>query len=130
LLSITAAISEDPPARVPLVADEAAPPVIAKVFEGIRATGGHPLTMRRAVANALEASAAYITLARTLRRNDHEPRSLGELAILRTLQLESGDYEFRQHSRMARSCGVSEAQIAALQNWRGSDLFAPHFGMG
>jgi alkylhydroperoxidase family enzyme len=125
LRSFAAGPADDAVARVPLVSDEAAPPAVADVFALIRANGDKPLAMHRAVANAPEASAAYIGLARTLRRDDHVPRSLRELAILRTLQIENGKYEFQQHSRMARSCGVSAAQIAALEGWRTSGLFSP-----
>jgi len=111
-------------ARVPLVCDEDAPPVLASVFAQIRARGGEPNNMHRAVANAPDAAAAYFELAWTLRRDDHVPRSLRELAILRTLQLENGEYEFRAHARMARQHGVVDEQIDALQNWTTSDLYS------
>jgi alkylhydroperoxidase family enzyme len=111
-------------ARVPLVCDEDAPPLLASIFAQIRARGLEPNNMHRAVANAPDAAAAYFELAWTLRRDDHVPRSLRELVILRTLQLENGEYEFRAHTRMARQYGVADAQIEALQNWGTSDLFS------
>lgn len=125
LTTLTASSAEEPVARVPLVSDEAAPPVVKDVFAVIRSMGDQPLTMHRTVVNAPEAGAAYIGLARTLRRDNHISGQIRELAILRTLQLENGAYEFQQHSRRARGCGVSEAQIAALQNWRTSNLYSP-----
>ena len=125
LPTIAVVSADEPKARVPLVSDEAAPPVVADIFKGVRAAGGNPLNMHRAVANAPDPFAAYVGLARALRKDDHVPRGLRELAILRTLQLESGDYEIDQHTRMARSCGLSDAQIAALGGWRESSLFTP-----
>ena len=115
----------EPDARVPLVSDAAAPPAVAEFFNGIRASGAQPLTMHRAVANAPDLFTAYVGMARAIRSDNHVPRPLRELAILRTLQIENGQYEIDQHTRMARSCGMSEAQIAAMGAWRGSPLFSP-----
>ena len=114
-----------PDSRVPLVSDAAAAPAVADFFNGMRASGAQPLTMHRAVANAPELFTAYVGMARAIRNDNHVPRPLRELAILRTLQLESGEYEIEQHTRMARSCGMSGEQIAALDHWRTSTLFTP-----
>jgi len=123
LQSATVVLADEAPAGVPLVSDEAAPPAVVSVFAAIRAAGDKRLNMHRAVANAPEGSADYIGLARTVRRYEHVPRPLRELVILRALQLENGDYEFKWHSRMAQDCGITDAQIAALQAWRTSTLF-------
>ena len=125
LLAASPSGSAEADARVPLVSDTDAAPAAADIFQAIRASGASPLDMHRAVANAPELFAAYVGMARALRKDDHVSRQLRELAILRTLQLEEGGYEIQQHTRMARSCGVSEAQIAALGDWRASKLFAP-----
>lgn len=122
---VAAAPASEPAARVPLVSDEAASPIAAEMFKAIRSGGGNPLTMHRAVANAPELFSAYAGMARALRRDDHVSRSHRELAILRTLQMENGEYEIEQHTRMARSCGLSEAQLAALATWRKSEAFSP-----
>lgn len=118
-------VAAEPGARVPLVSDADAAPAAAEIFKGIRASGASPLNMHRAVANAPKPFAAYVGLARALRADDHVPRQLRELAILRTLQLEDGGYEIEQHTHMARSCGMSEAQIAAVNDWHASTLFTP-----
>ena len=118
-----AAVEQD--SRVPLVTDAAAPPSVAAFFNAIRASGSQPLTMHRAVANAPDLFIAYAGMARAIRNDNHVSRPIRELAILRTLQLENGDYEIGQHTRMARSCGMSEEQLAALTTWRGSMLFSP-----
>ncbi len=122
---VVAIAAGDQGSRVPLVSDEAAAPVVSDFYKAMRAAGTQPLTMHRAVANAPELFAAYAGMARAIRRDDHVPRPLRELAILRTLQLENGEYEVGQHTRMALSCGMSGEQIAALDQWRSSKLFAP-----
>lgn len=125
LAMLATAPARGEPDRVPPVADDAAPPAVASIFAAIRAGGSNPLSMHRAVANAPELFVAYVNMARALRQDDHVSRPLRELAILRTLQIEEGTYEIEQHTRMARSCGLSEAQIGAMKDWRGSTLFDP-----
>jgi alkylhydroperoxidase family enzyme len=49
---------------------------------------------------------------------------LRELALLRTVRLEGGTYEWVQHVPVARKLGVSEAQLAALE---AGDIDAPCF---
>lgn len=109
--------------RVPQVSDDQATPGVRAVFNGIRAGGNQPLNMHRAVANAPELFVAYSNMAQTLRNHSHVPRAFRELVILRTLQLEGGDYEIAQHSPMALSCGITAGQIAALEHWRNGTLF-------
>jgi alkylhydroperoxidase family enzyme len=43
--------------------------------------------------------------------------------IVRTLQVEGGEYEFALHAHLATSCGISQAQIDALSHWQKSNLF-------
>lgn len=117
--------ASDALARVPLVSSETPPAAVAGLFDEMRAGGKQPSNMHRAVANAPEAAAAYFRLAWALRNDDHVSRPLKELAILRTLQLVEGAFEFHQHTRMALACGVTEAQIAALPEWSNSGLFTP-----
>ncbi len=49
-------------------------------------------------------------MARAIRNDNHVPRPIPELAILRTLQMENGEYEIGQYTRMARSCGLSRQE--------------------
>lgn len=123
--AVMAIAAAEQDSRVPLVTDTAAPPAVAAFFNGIRASGAQPLTMHRAVANAPDIFIAYAGMARAIRSDNHVPRPIRELAILRTLQMENGEYEIGQHTRMARSCGMSDEQLAALTAWRTSTLFSP-----
>lgn len=123
MTSLFGSATADPVSRVPQVSDAEAAPAAASIFASIRAAGSEPLTMHRAVANAPELFAAYTAMARSIRRDAHVPRIYRELVILRSLQLENGQYEIDQHINMALSCGITSAQIAALATWRDSGLF-------
>jgi alkylhydroperoxidase family enzyme len=66
---------------------------------------------------------ARLDMAYALRYDVLTPPLLRELAILRTGQILHSDYELDQHIPLAKACGVSDAQIAALPDWRASALF-------
>lgn len=53
-----------------------------------------------------------------------EPR-FRELAILRAAIVGDSRFEYSQHLKVARMVGVSEAKLAALKGWAGSDQFDP-----
>jgi len=48
---------------------------------------------------------------------------LREIAILRTAKVSSSVYEWTQHVPIARAVGVSDAQIAAMDNWEAAACF-------
>ena len=110
--------------RVPLVSDHASDPDVAKTFDNTLSHGGYILNLNRMIANAPRLMAPAGAYARALRYTaDDIPRSYRELMIVRTLQVEGGDYEFALHTHIARSCGVSQAKIDALPHWQKSNLF-------
>jgi alkylhydroperoxidase family enzyme len=49
---------------------------------------------------------------------------LRELVILRVGQLCGSEYEFGQHIRIAKACGVSYEDMAALQDYEAGELFS------
>ncbi|GEM_PF-601313 len=51
-----------------------------------------------------------------------DPR-LREIAILRTAKVSRSVYEWTQHVPMAKHVGVTDAQIAAMDNWQGASCF-------
>ena len=124
LASVGTQAQDRPPARVPLVPSVTSEPTVGPIFEGIKARGGEPLNMHRAVANAPKIFKAYVDMAITLRTAAITPRADRELIILRTAQLGGGEYEFAQHRPMALSCGITVAQIDALPQWNASTLFS------
>jgi 4-carboxymuconolactone decarboxylase len=48
---------------------------------------------------------------------------LREIAILRTAKVSHSIYEWTQHVPMARHVGVTEAQVAAMDNWQNAKCF-------
>jgi alkylhydroperoxidase family enzyme len=46
-----------------------------------------------------------------------------EIAILRTAAVSRSKYEWTQHVPIARSAGVSDEQIAAIENWEAAKCF-------
>jgi alkylhydroperoxidase family enzyme len=111
-------------ARVPLVPSDTKDPIVGPIFDGIRARGGQPLHMHRAVANAPKIFKSYVDMAIALRTAAATPRPDRELIILRTAQLVGGDYEFAQHRPMAVSCGITAAQLDTLSQWKRSGSFS------
>ena len=110
--------------RVPLISDQPTDPDVQKSFQATVSRGGYILNLNRMIANAPKLMAPAGAYARALRyAADDIPRNYRELMIVRTLEVEGGDYEFALHTHMARSCGVSQAQIDALPRWRSSNLF-------
>lgn len=113
-----------PPApRVPLVDPETRDPGVADLFDAIRAHGGGPLNLHRALANAPALLGPYLDLAFALRTKTTTPRKDRELIILRTLQLVGGEYGFAHHRRMGRAFGLTDDQIEHLAAWHGSEHF-------
>jgi 4-carboxymuconolactone decarboxylase len=51
-----------------------------------------------------------------------DPR-LREIAILRTAKVTRSVYEWTQHVPMAKHVGVTDAQVAAMDNWQGASCF-------
>jgi alkylhydroperoxidase family enzyme len=110
--------------RVPLIPNETTDPDVQRTFQATLSRGGYILNLNRMIANAPKLMAPAGAYARALRyAADDIPRNYRELMIVRTLQVEGDDYEFALHTHMARSCGVSQAQIDALPHWKTSNLF-------
>jgi 4-carboxymuconolactone decarboxylase len=103
--------------RVPLADFE---PALRKRLEEL---WGEPPNLYKALGNHPKLTAAWTEFSRTLRHDTRTPRALRELVILRGAQLMKSEYEWAQHLKMARKCGVSEEQIAALADWKNSKTF-------
>ena len=103
--------------RVPMAQFE---PALKKRLEEL---WGKPINLHRALGNHPKLAEAYTEFSNTLRHGTRTPRELRELVILRGAQLMGSEYEWAQHLKMARKAGVREDQIAALADWRASNLF-------
>ncbi len=119
----------DPPRAVSRFGAMAEPlddPILADMFQRIRATRGHVLNIHRVAGQApkmLRAQAAY---ARALREESSLPRATQELMILRIAQVNDSDYEQSVHRPIALACGVAAAKIEALPAWNDASVFEPH----
>jgi alkylhydroperoxidase family enzyme len=108
--------------RLPALPDPS-DPYLMEMFAKIRAKGGQPLNIHLVQGFAPELAKARLDMAYALRYDVVTLPALREMAILRTGQILRSDYELDQHLPLARACGITEAQIAALPDWRGSALF-------
>jgi alkylhydroperoxidase family enzyme len=93
------------------------------MFAKIRDKGGAPLNIHLVQGFAPALAKARLDMAYALRYDVEMSPLLRELAILRTGQILHSDYELDQHVPIAKACGVTDAQIAALPDWRSSGLF-------
>jgi alkylhydroperoxidase family enzyme len=108
--------------RLPALPDPT-DPYLKDMFAKIRARGGEPLNIHLVQGFAPALAKARLDMAYALRYDVVTSPLLRELAILRTGQILHSDYELDQHVPIAKSCGVTDAQIAALPDWRASELF-------
>jgi alkylhydroperoxidase family enzyme len=108
--------------RLPMLPDPS-DPYLKEMFAKVHAKGGQPLNIHLVQGFAPKLAKARLDMAYALRYDVVTPTLLREMAILRTGQILHSDYELDQHIPLARACGMTEAQIAALPAWRGSDLF-------
>jgi alkylhydroperoxidase family enzyme len=114
--------ADAPVSRLPALPDPS-DPYLEEMFAKIRAKGGAPLNIHLVQGFAPKLAKARLDMAYALRYDAVTPALLREMAILRTGQILHSAYELDQHIPLAKACGMTDAQIAALPNWRGSDLF-------
>jgi len=115
--------AEGPVARVPAVQENSTDPDLKAMFDNARKRGGQVINLSLIRGNAPKLARAASAMAYAIRFDTKTPRSLVELAILRTAHLWAGDYELNQHRPMMRACGYTPQQIEAVGNWRASTLF-------
>ena len=120
---LSAVVVKEHGSRVPLVTDDSCDATVQKFFSDVRARGGQPLNLHRALANAPKLLLGSSIMAYSIRLEAVVPRVYRELAIIRSVQLNGGQYEEMQHRPMAMSCGLSLEQINAIGDWRMSTLF-------
>jgi|GEM_PF-559290 alkylhydroperoxidase family enzyme len=110
-------ISRLPPLPQPL------DPILQEMFDKRRAQGGAVINLQLATGHAPKFTRAASAMAFTIRFDAKTPRRVLELIIMRTAQIVGSDYEINQHILLAKMCGYSDAQLAALPTWRTSTLF-------
>ncbi|HEY2534249.1 MAG TPA: carboxymuconolactone decarboxylase family protein [Xanthobacteraceae bacterium] len=110
-------VSRLPPLPQPL------DPIMRAMFDKRRAQGGSIINLQLVTGHAPKFAQAASTMAFTIRFDAKTPRKLIELIIMRTAQIVGSRYEINQHIPLSKMCGYSDAQIAALPNWKTSTLF-------
>ncbi len=83
------------------------------------------LNIARMVANSEAAFYPFSKMGNSLMTRAKLDAKLREIAILRTARVSGSLYEWTQHVPIARACGVSEEQIAAMDNPRTAGCFNP-----
>ncbi|KMO37230.1 hypothetical protein VQ02_13800 [Methylobacterium variabile] len=109
----------------PLVDPQTDDPVLKPIFDGMRARGAGPLHIHRTIGHAPEIYKGFAAFATALRQPGATSRGDRELIILRTTQLRKGDYEFAQHRRIGLTCGLTEAQVDGLADWKAKSVYSP-----
>lgn len=110
-------------ARLPLV-DENANPGLATLVAEIKGKRGRLSHLYATLLHSPPIAAGWLHFLTAVRREGILDGRYRELVILRVAQLNGAPYEFNAHRSHALEAGVSEAQIAALDQWVVSDLFS------
>jgi alkylhydroperoxidase family enzyme len=97
---------------------------VAEKTREILNRGRVKLNVARMIANSDAAFYPFSMLGNSLLTRAKLDAKLRELAILRTAKVSRSNYEWTQHVPIARTCGVTEEQVAALENWEGAKCFS------
>jgi 4-carboxymuconolactone decarboxylase len=81
------------------------------------------LNVARMIANSETIFRNFSRLGNSLMTRAALNSKLREIAILRTAKLTGSVYEWTQHVPIAKAAGVSDEQIAAMENWKGARCF-------
>ena len=73
-----------------------------------------PLNILRMLAHAQDNFVPFLSLGASILTEQELDAKLRELAILRVAHLTGAHYEWTQHEPIARQCGATDAQIAAV----------------
>jgi 4-carboxymuconolactone decarboxylase len=114
---------EDKMARVPMIQNEKADPMIREMFEKIEKNGYRVLNLHRVLAHTPQVCRGFVRLGNAiLFKGDLAPK-LREIAILRVGHLTKAHYEWTQHVAIAKGVGVTQSQIDAVGGWVDSKAF-------
>jgi len=81
------------------------------------------LNVARMIANSETVFHNFSRLGNSLMTRAALSSKLREIAILRTAKLTGSVYEWTQHVPIASAAGVSEEQVAAMENWEDARCF-------
>src|SRR5579875_486733 len=81
------------------------------------------LNVGRMIGSSEAAAKPFARMANALVMKTRLDPSLREIEILRTAKVSRSVYEWTQHVPMAKHVGVTDAQIAAMDNWQEASCF-------
>ena len=90
----------------------------------IVAERGQMLHIYRMLLHSPAVSEGWLAMMTAIRQRCALAGDLRELCIMRIAQLNGATYEAEQHHAFALKEGVSEAQLAELEDWENSKLFS------
>jgi AhpD family alkylhydroperoxidase len=108
-------------ARIPYADPEH--PEVRELAARIRAERGGVLHLYRMLLHSPAVAEGWLTYLTAIRQRGALPGALRELVIMRVAVLNGAPYEADQHAPIALREGVTQAQLDALADWAGSDLF-------
>jgi alkylhydroperoxidase family enzyme len=113
-------------ARIPLIDPAAVPDSLKALAEQIsRERGGRVPNLYKALLNSPAIAAGWLHLGTAVRMESSLNGGMRELAICCVAQISGAEYEWRAHAPIAMKEGVSQAQIDALPDWKGSQVYTP-----
>jgi 4-carboxymuconolactone decarboxylase len=86
--------------------------------------GKMKLNVARMIANSDAAFYPFSMLGNSLLTRSKLDARLRELAILRTAKVSRSLYEWTQHVPIAKSTGVTDEQLGAIENWESAKCFS------
>jgi len=113
-------------ARIPYIDPETAPAELQETIALIRRErGGNVSNLFRMLLNSPPIAEGWIHMGSAVRFRGTLDGAIRELAICRVALTNGADYEFQAHAPFAIKDGATQAQIDALRDWRGSDVYTP-----
>lgn len=87
------------------------------VREALARRGARQVHLYRALAHSPALAGTWFDFVWNLRDQATTPRSLREIAILRTAVRHGSDYEWAHHVHMAKDAGVTDETIRSVEHW-------------
>jgi alkylhydroperoxidase family enzyme len=106
-------------ALIPYVDEKNAPEVVREMMERTPIK----LNVFRMIANSEAAVRPFSQLGNALLTKAKLDSKLREIAILRTAKVSHSVYEWTQHVPIAKAVGVTEQQVAAIDDWEKASCF-------
>ncbi len=113
-------------ARVPLIQENERAELAEPIAHLKASRGGRLINLYRVLLHSPALALDWLQFNSSVRFQTTLSASLRELVILRVAILNGAEYQVRIHGpTYARAAGLTEAQIAALADWKPAEVFTP-----